>query len=37
MIMTAWVMLEPAGDRVDVKGHPILVSVDNMAAVFSNS
>ena len=35
--MTAWVMLELAGDRVDAKGDAILVRGDNTAVVSSNT
>ena len=33
MIVTAWVMLELVGDRVDAKGDPILMRGDNTPAV----
>ena len=33
MVVTAWVILELVGDRVDEKGHPILMRGDNTAAV----
>ena len=37
MVVTAWVMLELVGDRVDEKGDPILARGDNTAAVSWNS
>ena len=33
MVATAWVMLEPIGDRTDAEGDPILMRGDNMASV----
>ena len=33
VVVTAWVMLELVGDRVDEKGDPILMRGDNTAAV----
>ena len=33
MVVTAWVMLELVGDRLDAEGDPILMRGDNRAAV----